>query len=358
MRNPHGEDNVIDLAPVDQFRRLVALIADGIVVVDSEGKVRLVNPAAEELLGRPGRELVGQVFGFPIVVGEATEIEIVRRDQPPVVVEMRVADIDWDGAQAVVASLRDVTDHAHQVEQQAQLIERLRELDEMKTEFVSMVSHDLRSPMATISGFADTLRFNWEAFDDSHKLEILARISRNTNQLARLVENILQVSQIESGKLSYDIQNIDLRDLVHRVVDENTQPVLDSDARNIELHMPEDLPEARADEIRQWQILTNLVTNGLKFSPPEEPVVIEVRADSDFIHVSVCDHGIGIKEEEKDRLFRKFSRLVQPKGLKVKGTGLGLYICKAMVEAQGGKIWVESAPGQGATFNYTVPVAH
>ena len=357
MRNPRGEDKVIDLAPVDQFRRLVALIADGIVVVDDEGKVRLVNPAAEELLGRPGRELIGQIFGFPIVVGEATEIEIVRRDRPPVVVEMRVADLDWDGAQGVVASLRDVTDHAQEVERQAQLIERLRELDEMKTEFVSMVSHDLRSPMATISGFADTLRFNWAAFDDHHKLEILERISRNTNQLAKLVENILQVSQIESGKLSYEIQNIDMRDLVHRVVDENTQPVSDSDARNIDLRMPEDLLEARADEIRQWQILTNLVTNALKFSPPQEPVVVEVSADSDFITVSVCDRGIGIKEEEKEKLFRKFSRLEQPKGLKVKGTGLGLYICKAMIEAQGGEIWVESSPGQGATFTYTVPVA-
>ena len=358
MGEPRSDENVIDLTPVDQFRRLVALIADGIVVVDNEGKVRLVNPAAEELLGRPGRDLIGQMFGFPIVAGDSTDIEIMRHDRSSVVVQMRVAEIEWDGAQGVVASLRDVTEHAQLVDDQERSIERLRELDEMKTEFVSMVSHDLRSPMATISGFADTLRYNWSAFDDEHKLKILERISRNTNQLAKLVENILQVSQIESGKLSYEIGNIDMRDLVHRVVDENTQPLLDSVERNIELQMPDDLPEARADEIRQWQILTNLVTNALKFSPEEQPIEVGVSSDSRFITVSVTDHGIGIKEEDEPKLFQKFSRLEQPQGLKIKGTGLGLYICKAMIEAQGGRIWVESVPGRGATFTYTVPVAH
>lgn len=348
---------VINLAPADQFRRLVALIADGVVVIDTEGRVRLVNPAAEELLGRKGRDLVGQVFGFPVAADEATEIEIVRRNSPPVVVEMRVAETEWDGEQAFVASLRDVTERANVVDQQKQMIERLRELDEMKTEFVSMVSHDLRSPMATISGFADTLRYNWDAFNDERKIQILERISRNTNQLARFVENILQVSQIESGKLTYDIQDIDLRQVLQRVVDENTFVSLDGDRPKIDVRMPEDLPPVRADEIRQWQIVTNLITNALKFSPAEEPVSLDVSRDGEFVMVSVRDSGFGIKQEDMGRLFKKFSRLEQPRGQKIKGTGLGLYICKAMIEAQGGAVWVESEPGRGTTFTYTVPVA-
>jgi len=332
-------------------------VADGIVVVDVVDKVRFVNPAAERLLGRGSGELVGQAFGFPLLLGETTEVEIHGSDGGYVVVELRVAESEWEGRDALVVSLRDVTERAKLIEQQDHMIDRLRELDEMKTDFVSMVSHDLRSPMASIAGFADTLRFNWDAFDDEQKVQILERISRNTNQLARFVENILQVTQIESGALDYDIRIVDLKELVERVVDENTRVSPTGEPATIEVDLPDELPSVRADEIRQWQILTNLVTNALKFSPPEQAVRIRAGVDGTHVIVSVQDSGLGIRKEDMGRLFEKFSRLEQPRGQKVKGTGLGLYICKAMIEGQGGEVWVESEPGQGATFSYTVPVA-
>ena len=357
-RDDEDAGQVIDLAPVDKFRQLVALIADGIVVVDVAGKVRLVNPAAEALLGRRGRDLIGRDFGFPIVTGDITELELVRPDKSTVVVELRCAEIEWDGEAAAVASLRDVTERAQLVEQQEHIIERLRELDRLKTEFVSMVSHDLRSPMATIAGFADTLRYNWDAFPDERKREVLERISRNTGQLSRLVENVLQVSQIESGKLTYDIQAIDMSQLIYRVAAENSQPVHGVEVENqIQVHVPELLPLARGDEMRQWQILSNLVTNAVKFTPDDQPVDIEVTVTESHIQIAVRDRGIGIRPEDRDKLFQKFSRLGQPEGMKIKGTGLGLYICKSMVEAQGGEIWVESEVGAGSTFTYTVPIA-
>lgn len=358
MKDDERGAEVIDLTPVDQFRQLVSLIADGIVVIDRDGKVRLVNPAAETLLGRRGRDLIGHPLGFPVGSGETTEVEIVRPDQTTVVVELRSAPIEWDAAPAAVVSLRDVTERAQLAEQQEHIIDRLRELDHLKTEFVSMVSHDLRSPMATISGFADTLRYNWDAFTDEHKREVLERISRNTGQLSRLVENVLQVSQIESGKLTYDIQAVDITQLVYRVAAENSQPIHGVEVGNkIEVHVPELLPLVRGDEIRQWQILTNLVTNALKFTPGDQAVEIRVTQNESHVQVAVRDHGIGIRPEDMDKLFQKFSRLEQLEGMKVKGTGLGLYICKSMVEAQGGEIWVESEPGAGSSFIYTVPIA-
>lgn len=356
---PRADDlaEVIELSSGGKFRQLVSLIADGIVVVDNHGKIRLVNPAAEELLGRPGRDLVGRYFGFPLVTGDATEIEIVRPDREVVVVELRCAELEWDGEPAAVASLRDVTERWQTVEQQEHVIGRLRELDRLKTEFVSMVSHDLRSPMATITGFADTLRLNWDAFSDDHKREILERISRSTSQLSRFVENVLQVSQIEAGRLTYDIQAMDVAQLVYRVAGENSQPVHGvTVGTRIDVSVPDLVPLVRGDEMRQWQILTNLVTNAMKFSGDEDPVEIQVTPKTTHVHISVTDHGPGIKPEDMDRLFQKFTRLDQPEGVKVKGTGLGLYICKSMVEAQGGEIWVESEPGTGSTFTYTVPI--
>lgn len=349
---PDSVAEVIDLSPIDQFRDLVAALPDGVVVVDNAGKVRLVNPAAEVLLGRPGRDLVGRPFDIPSGPSDAREVRITRPDSTEVVLDVRAAALEWDGIPCVVASLRDVTDRRDGDDSRTETIERLRELDRLRTDFVGIVSHDLRSPMATIAGFVDTLRANWSRFDDDHKMRMLDRISRSTDQLARLVENVLHVSQIESGKLNYKIKEVDLAELIRRVADENA-----GDTGRIQVRIEENLPPARADDIRQWQILSNLVTNALKFSDADQPVEIAAGRNGEHIEVWIRDRGIGIKPDDQQRLFDKFTRLEQPEDLNVKGSGLGLYICKAMVEGQGGTISVDSEPGRGATFTYTVPAA-
>lgn len=349
---------VIDLSGPDRFRQLVSCLPDGVVVVGRDDRVRYLNPAAEDLLGRRARDVIGDSLGLSVQAGTRSEVELPGPDGRSIVVELRVAEIEWDGESALAASLRDVTHRSRLVKEQDELIGRLQELDDLKTEFVSIVSHDLRSPMATIAGFADTLRNNWNAFDDRHKMEILARISRSTNQLSKLVENILQVSQIESGRLSFDLRPLDMKSLVQRIVEENSRLVAGTEqARSIVARVPEDLPPVRADEIAQWQVLTNLVSNALKFSPSDASVEIDVSVSGGEVQVSVMDRGRGIRARDVDKLFRKFSRLEQPVELRVKGSGLGLYICKAMVEGQGGRIWVESEPGRGSTFSYTIPCA-
>jgi signal transduction histidine kinase len=361
-----NEDRTIRLgdgAGGDRFHEIVAVIADAVVVVDREGIIRFANPAAGELLGSAVDELIGREFGFPAIVDEATEIELVAKGREPVVVEMRAVEISWGGEPATLASIRDITSRAHLAVEQETAIERLRDLDALKNDFMAMVSHDLRSPMATISGFADTLRVNWDAFDDNHKREILDRIARTSDHLAKLVENILQVEQIESGRFKYDIKPFDIQMLVERTVDEarriNPHRHEDSDLgeRKVVLRIEDDLPQAKGDELRQWQILTNLMSNALKFSPPEEAVRVDVTRRAGEIQIAIQDRGIGIKDIDKEKLFKKFSRLEQPKGQKIKGTGLGLYICKNMIEAQGGRIWVESTPDVGTTFFFTVPTA-
>jgi signal transduction histidine kinase len=362
-----SEDRAIrlpDAAGGDRFHEIVAVIADGVVVTDRDGIIRFANPAAAELLGSSVEDLVGSNFGLPVVVDEPTEVELHAKGRDPVVVEMRTVEIEWEEAPAALASLRDVTWRAQLAVEQETAIERLRELDALKNDFVAMVSHDLRSPMATISGFAGTLRVNWDAFDDNHKREILDRISATTDHLARLVENILQVAQIESGKFRYDIKPFDFVKLVERTVDEarridphRRREDSDLEERMITLRIDDDLSLANGDELRQWQILTNLLSNALKFSPPEEALKVDVTGRGDEIQIAIEDRGVGIKPEDKDKLFKKFSRLEQPQGQKIKGTGLGLYICRNMIEAQGGRIWVESEPGEGSTFFYTVPAA-
>ena len=228
---------------------------------------------------------------------------------------------------------------------------RLRELDQLKNEFVGVVAHDLRSPMTVIAGYVDTVLLHWTDLPDDTKRELLGVASKNTKRLSVLVEDVLQVARIESGDFPYEIAPFDLGALVRRTVQEMNAARPD---RPVTVDAPESLPTALGDEDRQWRVLTNLVSNAQKFSPPDQPVVVGVREVGDLLEVSVADRGPGIPEEDQSRLFGKFSRLSSAPGGE-KGTGLGLYICKALVEAQGGTITVESRLGDGTTLRYTVP---
>ena len=228
---------------------------------------------------------------------------------------------------------------------------RLRELDQLKNEFVGVVAHDLRSPMTVIAGYVDTVLQRWDDLTDEMKRELLGVASKNTKRLSVLVEDVLQVARIESGDFPYEIAPFDLGALVRRTVAEMTSA---RPERPVCADVPESLPEAFGDEDRQWRVLTNLVSNAQKFSPDDVPVVVTVRAREAYLEVSVVDRGPGIAAEDLPRLFGKFARLAGAPGGE-KGTGLGLYICKALVEAQGGTIDATSRVGAGTTLRYTVP---
>lgn len=230
---------------------------------------------------------------------------------------------------------------------------RLRELDQLKNEFVGVVAHDLRSPMTVIVGYIETVLTHWDDLDDAMKQDLLGVASRNTKRLSTLVEDVLQVARMESGDFPFDFAPFDLGALVHRTVAEMNAARPD---RPVEARVPDGLPKAYGDEDRQWRILTNLVSNAQKFSPPDVPAVVEVTAGETHLEVAVTDRGPGIPEEDLPRLFGKFARLATPPSGE-KGTGLGLYICKALVEAQGGTIGAESRVGRGTTMRYTVPRA-
>ena len=226
--------------------------------------------------------------------------------------------------------------------------------DDLKNEQVAMMAHDFRSPMAVISGCATLLRDNWKRLGENKRDELLVTITRNVEALTDLVEDVLQVASIESGQLEYDMKPLDVGGLVRRKVEELRDSL--SEMR-LETTVPEALPLGLGDEQRHWQILTNLLSNAIKFSPPTEPIVVSVQAHDGELQVAVADRGPGITPEDVTNLFQKFSRLRQPEGDRPRGTGLGLYICRSMVEAQGGHIWVDSTPGEGSTFYYTLPVA-
>lgn len=236
-------------------------------------------------------------------------------------------------------------------EREREAVQRLREVGALKDEFVAIVAHDLRSPMAAIGGYADLLRDRWNQLGESERKQFLETISSNAQALARLVEDVLQVAHIESGEFAYSPRAFDLLALVERTVEEVKAG---KPGREIRIVAPRHLSAAYGDEDRYWQVISNLLSNALKFSTPDQLVIVEV-SEQDQLQVSIKDFGRGIARESHHLLFQKFSRIGRREPGQPKGTGLGLFICKSMVEAQGGRLWVASELGQGATFSFTIP---
>lgn len=240
-------------------------------------------------------------------------------------------------------------------EKQAELqqaLARLEELDRLRNDFIAMVVHDIRSPNAIVIGFLEILRTNWRDFPDDQIDELLSKGVDSARQVARIVSDMLTVAKLEAREFTFDVQSVDLTQCIYRTV----AAVTEATSRTIDVEVPGNLPRVTADEARQMQILNNLLTNAIKFSSPESAVSVTAVASGGEVVVGVRDEGIGIPTAEIPRLFRRFTRVDDPSHRDVKGTGLGLYISKGLVEGQGGRIWVDSEVGRGSEFNYTVPI--
>lgn len=336
-----------------RFRAILGATQDGVVVVDRDGSVVFANSAAARLLQREQRELMGEPFGLPVGAEEPVLIELIGKDRSLRTVQMQVVETEWEGTTAHLATLHDVTEMKGAEEVLRQVVRRLEEVNDLKNEFVGMVVHDMRTPLTVISGFAQTLRQNWERIDDRHKKNLLQRIESKSAELARMVSDTLQVSTIESNSFKYDFAEFDLGSLIYSTVELITEATRRDIHIGYAIHEP--LPPVFADPQRQTQVLTNLISNAIKYSDPPIEITISVQRSDTDLQVSIADRGRGIAAAEMSKLFKKFSRLRQD--LDVQGSGLGLYICKRMIEEQGGRIWAESEPGVGSTFHYTIPIA-
>jgi signal transduction histidine kinase/CheY-like chemotaxis protein len=224
--------------------------------------------------------------------------------------------------------------------------------DQARREWNRIIRHDLRSPLTVISGFAETMREAWADLPDAEKLDFVDAIARGANAMTTLLSDMEQVDRLESGGVgSAERRPIDLGALVEQTVKDITS----SNGRIVVRNVAPDLPLALADDGDQRRVISNLLENAFKFSCPTEVVEVRVFASGGMIHVSVKDQGRGIAEEDQAKLFQKFSRVGHGNGARVPGSGLGLFICRSIIESHGGRIWVESAPHQGSTFHYTTP---
>jgi signal transduction histidine kinase len=235
--------------------------------------------------------------------------------------------------------------------------ERLKELDRLKSDFVSNVSHELRTPLTAIKGSVDLVLRQVPGPLNERQTHHLRRLRSNTLHLTGLINDLLDLSKIESGKIELNSTRVSLGGLVHEVV-ETLRPVAAEKPIALEVATPEPSTLVWADRDKITQVLTNLIGNAIKFTPPDGRVTVSsAGSDADWVRISVSDTGPGISADEHERIFEKFYQVAVSGGQKPKGTGLGLAIAKTLVELHGGKIWVESEPGRGCTFYFTLPAA-
>jgi PAS domain S-box-containing protein len=338
-------------------------VADGVLVTDAQGQVILVNVAAERILelpreqalGRATNEMLGLYGGqaqdwMEAVAGWNRQPETYKAEEY-LAAQLEIGDrivsvhlapvLMGDEFLGTVSVFRDVT-----VEVEA---------ERAKSEFVSTVSHELRTPMTSIKGYADLLLMGAVGGLADDQRRFLTIIKSNTDRLTMLVNDLLDLSRIESGRVALAPKEMRAVDATHQVVIA-MEGRANEKGLTLAADIPADLPKVFADPDRVIQILTNLVGNAVNYTPAGGKIDVSARAFGDEVHISVHDTGIGISKEDQEKLFARFFRAEDPIVQEAPGTGLGLSITRSLVEMHGGRLWVESELGVGSTFTFTLPI--
>ena len=349
----------------NEERRIVALldsVADGILIMNPNHTIEHCNPALTRMLGVPSEQIRGhsheeiirwveQKDGISLEEAEAggwpltphatlyMEGDLKRNDRLPIPVGVTYAPLlSPEGSLLnIIASVRDIT--------------RFREAEELKSTFISVISHELKTPVALIKGYVSTLRREDASWDSQIVQDSLEVIEEEADRLTELIEDLLDASRLQAGALAINQSDVALETLTERIAERfRTQ----SDKHTIELNFPPNYPVIIGDEERLTQVLTNLISNAIKYSPEGGEILIRGQVLPAQVVICVSDQGPGIAPDDIPHIFDRFYR-ASDASRTTKGAGLGLYLARAVIEAHGGRIWVDPGPGRGARLCFSLP---
>ncbi len=359
---------IVQEQEASRSRAILESIADGVLVFDGENRITLVNPAAEIILGVAGEMLMNRHVPYGLrnlelgpelldlvqsvinAAGEGTRgaLSLSRRrfsmNSRVISVNLSPVSTSKHETLGLVAVLRDIT--------------REVEIEREKSDFVSTVSHELRTPMTVIKGHTDLLLAGAVGAISPMQGSFLQAVKRNTDRMNTLVSDLLTVSRIETGRMAISMQPnyYDASELVDSVV-QTLRSLAEAKNQQLIFNVDGELPEVLIDRDRTIQVLTNLISNSIKYTPSDGRIEVKVACaeDGEAVQVDVTDSGIGIAEKDQEKLFQPFYRSDNAEAKMQEGTGLGLVIAKSLVELQGGRLWLKSKLGEGTTFSFTMP---
>jgi len=343
------------------YRTLVESSPDGVVSVNAQGRIIDCNEGICQLLGYTKEEIKGkrihELLTNPVPVEDLRlyysqliengqleqEFEFAHRNGQPVPVWAKIIALyDEDGRfnQSVVY-LRDIAER--------------KKLDQLKDEFIGLVSHELRSPLTVIIGAVNTALSEGASLSPEETRQLLQDAAWESESLSHLLGNLLELSRAQADRLLLHTEPISIKSVIQEAVKKIEQQF---PKHRFLISLPRQLPPVKADQLRVERILYNLLENAAKYSPQGSEIRVLAKREKDHLTMGVADQGPGISLHDQAKLFQPFQRLEDSRLKGVKGAGLGLLVCRRLVEAHGGRIWVESEPGRGSTFSFTLPLGH
>lgn len=350
------------------YEAMISSVGDGLAVVDKQGKIMMINPAAERLLklnaatvvGKdyidtvPAADIDGQilprekrslytVLSTGQVFTNHTANYYVRSDGTKFPGAITTSPIMFEGQIiGAIITFRDIT---HE-----------KEVDRMKTEFLSLASHQLRTPLSAIRWFLEMLLEGDAGPLNKEQTEFLENINESAQRMIALINDLLNITRIESGRIIIDPQPTDLGKLINQILAE-IKPKYTAKKQKIAVSIHPNLDKVNVDPNLIRAVYLNLINNAIKYTPHEGEITVIVSKKDNEVLSQVTDTGLGIPQKEQKRVFQKFFRASNVVKNVVEGTGLGLYLVKAIVESSHGKIWFESGEGRGTTFWFTIPAS-
>ncbi|HEC71986.1 MAG TPA: PAS domain S-box protein, partial [Thermoplasmatales archaeon] len=351
----------------EKYRILAETSADGVITLDPIGRITYVNPAFEKMINRRKGKILATLFRdylsedsvyfFQQVLIdvrkkdekiENIELELLRSGGDLVPIEINIAPLKKNNTFAgIICSIRDITER--------RMIENeLKKSERLKTEFMNIAAHELKSPVTPIKGYLELIIADKEA---TEKIKNWAKISlRNSERLLRLVNDILDVSRLDTDTMRFEMVKLNPVEILKEIV-EDMRPAVEKKNLKFITKIPDDLPNIMGDRHRLSQVLKNLIGNALKFTDNGH-ISITAKKEKDHILIAIEDTGIGISKDEIKKIFTKFYQAYSGDDRKNEGVGLGLFICREIIKKHNGEIWAESELGKGSTFFIKLPYIH